>query len=119
MKCLTCKKHWSQGGRCSENVRNCLHYEEEPRGKMVRTELSFRMDAEAETPVVRFGEKILVSDGSKAVEMTVARSTGLIFGICSAMYPRIIMRMRCRDLRKKRSSKHYMENSCIPVECMG
>lgn len=73
MKCLTCKKHWSQGGRCSGNVRNCLHYEEEPRGKMVRTELSFRMDAEAETPVVRFGEKILVSDGSKAVEMTVVK----------------------------------------------
>ena len=46
MKCLTCKKHWSQGGRCSENVRNCLHYEEEPRGKMVRTELSFRMRSE-------------------------------------------------------------------------
>ena len=62
MECLTCKKHFSQGGRCFENVRNCLHYEEEPRGKMVRTELTFRIDADVETPVIKFGEKILVSD---------------------------------------------------------
>ena len=73
MECLTCKKHFSQGGRCFENVRNCLHYDEEPRGKMVRTELTFRIDADVETPVIKFGEKILVSDGSKAVEMTVIK----------------------------------------------
>lgn len=73
LECLTCKKHWSHGGRCSENVSNCLHYEEEPRGKMVRTELTFHMDTEAETPVIKFGEKILVSDGSKAVEMSVIK----------------------------------------------
>lgn len=73
MECLTCKKHLSQGGRCFKNVRNCLHYEEEPRGKMVRTELTFHMDADAETPMIRFGEKILFSDGSRGVEMTVIK----------------------------------------------
>ena len=40
---------------------------------MVRTELTFHMDADAETPMIRFGEKILFSDGSGGVEMTVIK----------------------------------------------
>lgn len=35
-ECLTCKKHYSQGGDCWEHKRNCLYYDKEPRGKMMR-----------------------------------------------------------------------------------
>ena len=44
MDCYTCKKHLSQGGKCYEKSKNCLFYEKEPRGKMVRTKISFEMD---------------------------------------------------------------------------
>lgn len=57
MACDTCKKSYSQGGRCMENKKNCLHYEEEPRGKMIRTTLSFRLDSSAETPIIRYGSR--------------------------------------------------------------
>lgn len=36
-ECLTCKKHYTQGGKCSLEHDNCLLYENEPRGKMIRT----------------------------------------------------------------------------------
>lgn len=34
--CLICKKHYSQGGKCCCNKKNCLLFKEEPKGKMIR-----------------------------------------------------------------------------------
>lgn len=34
-ECVICKHHYSQNGRCHLQVRNCLQFEEEPRGKIV------------------------------------------------------------------------------------
>lgn len=73
MDCDTCKKHYSQGGRCMENKKNCLYYEEEPRGKMIRTTLSFCLDSSAETPIIKYGSKVIFDDNGKSVEMTIIK----------------------------------------------
>ena len=53
MDCSECQHHYSQNGKCIENKNNCLYYLEEPRGKMLRTNFSFTILADAETPVIK------------------------------------------------------------------
>lgn len=72
MECLTCKKHYSQGGRCSEEKKNCLFYEEEPKGRMIRTHFSFLVH-EAKTPIIKYGSKVLFEDNGKDIEMTIIK----------------------------------------------
>lgn len=55
MDCSECQHHYSQNGKCIENKNNCLYYLEEPRGKMLRTNFSFTILADAETPVIKPG----------------------------------------------------------------
>ena len=73
MNCLTGKKHYSQSGRCREDKKNCLYYEEEPRGKMVRTTFSFKLDSSAETPVIRYGSKVVFEDNHCEFEMAIIK----------------------------------------------
>lgn len=68
-ECLTCKKHYSQGGKCWENKRNCLFYEVEPRGKMVRTNITFGIDVSAETPVLKYNSHIAFEEDGETIEM--------------------------------------------------
>jgi hypothetical protein len=72
-ECLICKKHYSQSGKCSSDRKNCLLFEEEPRGKMIRTELTFSIDAEPETPLIKYNSKVAFEDKGKAVEMTIIK----------------------------------------------
>ena len=58
MDCSECQHHYSQNGKCIENKNNCLYYLEEPRGKMLRTNFSFTILADAETPVIKPGAMI-------------------------------------------------------------
>ena len=69
IKCLTCKKHISQSGRCYENKRNCLLYENEPRGKMVRTNITFEIGGDYETKLIKFGNPIILDENGKTIEM--------------------------------------------------
>lgn len=71
MECNTCKKHYSQSGRCMENKSNCLLYEEEPRGKMIKTTFTFQMRQDAETPIIRSNEKIIFEDKGNSFEATI------------------------------------------------
>lgn len=73
MDCYTCKKHFSQGGKCSEAKKNCLFYEKEPRGRMIHTNISFKMNEFASTPIVRHGTKVIFEDNGREVEMTVIK----------------------------------------------
>lgn len=60
-ECLICKKHFSQGGKCNGNRRNCLAFEEEPRGKMIYTTLDIEFCPEM--PVwVKYNEKVILAD---------------------------------------------------------
>ena len=70
-ECFTCKKHYTQGGKCSLEHDNCLLYENEPRGKMIRTKITFNIDADSpETPIIKYGEKILCEENGKTIEFT-------------------------------------------------
>lgn len=69
LECLTCKKHISQGGKCYSNKKNCLLYENEPRGKMIRTNITFELGENYETKLIKFGEPILFEENGKTIEM--------------------------------------------------
>lgn len=69
-ECLTCKRHYTQGGKCCENKRNCLLYEKEPRGRMIRTSITFDIDVRnPSSPNIKYGEKILIEEDGKTFEM--------------------------------------------------
>lgn len=68
-ECLTCKKHYTQSGKCMANKKNCLLYENEPRGKMIRTNITFNIDAGSpETPLIKYNQKILCEEDGKTIE---------------------------------------------------
>ena len=71
MDCLTCKRHYTQNGNCTEGKKNCLFYEEEPRGKMIRTNFSFKLENFAETPIIKSGAKMLFEEDNKTIEMII------------------------------------------------
>ena len=73
MDCVTCKRHFTQSGKCSDNKKNCLFYENEPRGKMIRTHFTFEMTDIADTPIIKSGSKVIFEDKGKNIEMTIAR----------------------------------------------
>lgn len=73
MECCTCKRHYTQGGKCYENAKNCLFYQEEPRGKMISTSLTFEMNSEAKTPEIRPGSQVIFEEKGKEIEMTVEK----------------------------------------------
>lgn len=52
-ECFVCKKHYTQGGRCSENRINCLLFDKELRGKKIRGTFRFVMDRDTETKVIK------------------------------------------------------------------
>lgn len=56
-----------------DKKRNCLMYENEPKGKMVMTSLSFLMDSSAETQIIKYGSKVVFDDNGKDVEMTIIK----------------------------------------------
>lgn len=75
-ECLTCKKHYTQGGKryLGQEHDNCLLYENEPRGKMIRTKVVFDIDVDnPETPIIKSGQKILCEEDGKTIELTCAK----------------------------------------------
>lgn len=72
-ECLTCKKHFSQGGNCWENKNNCLLYDQETRGKIIETNIAFKMVNWVETPMIRPGEKIVIDDRGQEIEMKILK----------------------------------------------
>ena len=76
-ECLKCKKHHSQWGNCYLNKPNCLLYEEEARGKMVRADFSFNIDVRAETPLLKHGSKVKFDDRGKDIHMVIVKINSL------------------------------------------
>lgn len=84
--CLICKKHYTQNGKCSCNKKNCLLFEEEPRGRMVRGDFKFSIfGEEKETPILKYNSKIMIEEHGKSIELTVIKINwiNLNTGICS------------------------------------
>lgn len=74
-ECLICKKHYTQGGKCCCDKKNCILFEEEPRGKMIRGEFQINIfDSKyAKTPILKYGSKISVDDNGIYIDMTVIK----------------------------------------------
>lgn len=72
-ECLICKKHYTQGGSCSHKVRNCLCFEEEPRGKMIRTRIKVFMYEDATTTLVKSRSILELEEDGKIYEVRVAK----------------------------------------------
>lgn len=71
-ECLICKKHYTQGGKCCLDHDNCLLYENEPRGRMIRTKITFDIDVNSpETPIIKYDKKISCEEDGKTIEFTV------------------------------------------------
>ena len=73
MDCSRCQHHYSQNGKCMENKNNCLFYLEEPRGKMLRSNFSFTILEDAETPVIKPGSIIEAFYHEKEAPISVRR----------------------------------------------
>lgn len=71
--CFICKKHYSQGGGCCTSRKNCGAFEEEPRGRMLRTSLTFKIDSNADTSIIKPGGKIIFDDNGQSAEMQVVK----------------------------------------------
>ena len=56
-----------------ENKNNCLFYLEEPRGKMLRSNFSFIILEDVETPVIKPGSIINIEENGKVIELKVIR----------------------------------------------
>lgn len=63
--CQTCKKYYMQGGKCCENRKNCLFYEREPRGRIIRDTFVFHYSQYAETELIKTGEIIHFEDDKR------------------------------------------------------
>ena len=74
-ECLICKKHYTQGGKCMSDKKNCLLFEEEPRGKMIRGDFIINIldNENAETPILKYNARIVVNDSGRNIEMTVIK----------------------------------------------
>ena len=59
-ECYVCKKFIHQGGNCMEYRRNCLAFEEEPRGKRIRQSIAVEIEPEAETEIIKPGGMMVV-----------------------------------------------------------
>ena len=56
-----------------EGKRNCLLYENEPRGKMCRTSFTFKMVSDIETPNIKYNSRVTFEDRGRTVEMTIIK----------------------------------------------
>lgn len=72
-ECLICKKHYIQEGSCSLGVKNCLYFEEEPRGKMVRTKIKIFISEYATTPILKSGSIIELTDYGRVYKCRVVK----------------------------------------------
>lgn len=57
-ECEYCKRFAGQSGTCKEYVRNCLAFEREPRGKKIEHYIAVEIDPDAETEIIKRGEKV-------------------------------------------------------------
>lgn len=73
MNCETCKRSLMQGGKCCEKKSNCLFYENEPRGKMVRSSFRFEMSSNATYPIIKYNSKVVFEDNGNAFEVTIKK----------------------------------------------
>lgn len=72
-ECLICKKHYTQGGTCYLTKQNCLMFDLEPKGKMIRTNFTFSIDVVPDTPVIQSYSKVIIDDKGKDVEMIIIK----------------------------------------------
>lgn len=86
-ECLICKKHYTQGGKCMADKKNCLLFENEPRGKVIREDFKVNLlkSKNAETPIFKSGSRITIVDNGRDIEMKVIRINwiNLNTGMCS------------------------------------
>lgn len=86
-ECLICKKHYSQGGKCCCRKKNCLLFEEEPRGKVIRAEFIINIfdSGNVETPILKYNSKIVIDDNGRNIEMTAIKINWINVntGMCS------------------------------------
>ena len=103
--CLICKKHYSQGGKCSCNKKNCLLFDEEPRGKMIRGDflINILQSSCAETPILKYDSKIVIDDDGRSIEMTVIKINwiNLQTGMCNISADYHESEMQKCEIKKK------------------
>lgn len=63
-ECLICKKHYSQDGKCCGGHKNCLMFEEETKGRMIRSTFKLKIASDAETPIIKSGNYITCTEKS-------------------------------------------------------
>ena len=61
-QCLICKKHHTQHGNCWLNIKNCLSFEEEPRGLISYEDFKISFNP-FDISVIKSGEFVETEDG--------------------------------------------------------
>ena len=71
-ECLECKKYMMQPeGKCHGKQNPCIHFERDPRGKMVRTKVRVPLSSNSHTKMIKPGELMVLSDKGKSLECIV------------------------------------------------
>ena len=84
-ECLICKKHYTQEGSCYLDIKNCIQFEEEPKGKMIRTKIKITMDEYATTPILKSGNIIELVDHGRVYECRVVKILEVDMKDCSVI----------------------------------
>lgn len=72
-ECEYCKKYIMQGGRCYERKRNCIMFDPEPRGKVVRKTIKIPFDFDSSYGKVECHKPVTLVDGKYEFEATVIK----------------------------------------------
>lgn len=73
MECEYCKKYVMQGGRCYERKRNCILFDPEPRGKMIRRRVKISFVFAGNYGKVECHKSVTLVDGKREFEATVIK----------------------------------------------
>lgn len=72
-ECEYCKKYVMQGGRCYERKRNCILFDPEPRGKMIRRTVKITFDLDGSYGKVECHKPVTLVEGAREFEAMVIK----------------------------------------------
>lgn len=78
--CERCKRYIKQGGTCNGYRNKCLHYNEEPRGRIITKPIKIICAEDSEMPVIKPKSKLEL-DGLDEITVRRIESVDIINGI--------------------------------------
>lgn len=72
-ECEVCKNYIFQGGGCYGKSKKCSGFQEEPRGRKIRTKLKIDISHDGTDLVLRHGAHITIAENNKETEIEIIK----------------------------------------------